>query len=175
MKTKTLAAGTTRFSRFLRPDEAIVWTGSGGGSTDVQLMASLLVLGAIGAPVLAFLHFAVTPIAPSNALLVLMGCMASGGLVSALMRGRDNSKRDYVLTNQRLIVGNFDPTDATAIAVVHEADRASIQRLSVRNRSEYSAIRVETNNRGVRGTFLLLDQERPTEIAALIRETLATT
>ncbi|RYG37563.1 MAG: hypothetical protein EON93_03470 [Burkholderiales bacterium] len=164
--------GPVSFSRFLKPDETIVWRGDGGGSTDVQTISLFLIWGAIVVPGIAIMHATSMLLTMQNLTVLVTGSIIASGLVSKLIRGPDIKNRDYVLTNQRLIVGNFDRADALAMHIVHEANRASIQRIFVRSRADYSAICIETNEGGIKQKIRLLDQEKPAELAELIRKTL---
>jgi hypothetical protein len=162
----------SRLPGILRPDESIVWTGHGGGSSDLRILFYLLFVGVFAAPSLAFVHFAVAPLSGQSVTYVLVGCLGAATFVSKLVRGPDTSKRDYVLTNQRLIVGNADPTHSTVVDIFCEADQRTITKVRVMGQSEYSAIRIELNNQGQKRTIKLLDQERPAEVADLICKTL---
>lgn len=138
----------------------------------MRIIFYFLFVGVFAAPSLAFVHFAVAPLSAESVMYTMVACLGAATLLSNLIRGPDKSKRDYVLTDRRLVLFNAEPADSMALVVACEADHETIKNVRVQGRSDYSAIRIDLDDRGQKRTILLLDQERPAEVAELIRRTL---
>lgn len=159
-----------RYRSFLEPGETVIWTESGGGSGDVQALFyfALVAIGAIGFAVMYVSGVTITDVTFQIA---GGGCLLLSLLANRLVRGRDDKKRDYVLTNRRLAIGNFDLDARVIFTVTDEVLSGSISRVEVRSPSPYQRIRIFVETPEGKRIIQLLDQEKPADVAQLIRST----